>query len=350
MVSGRLWVRGAGVLAVLVVAAGCAGDVAPRADAHRRSRSTTTIHAASRAEPPAAAAQEPTTGARPTNTGWSPDLTPAGRLVGKRICVDPGHDAVWGVGATGKDRQGQVPTHPTEGIPLFEHELTLSIAYKLVQLLVDEGAQVCVTRREDGSLQLEPHDFTGDGQVRPDGIALEDGPERSQPRIEWANQFGADVLVSIHFNGLADPTVRGTEVYYSDTGPRADDGLALANALLAALVEELGVHGHDAVNRGVRSDRYQRYPPDVQAAFRRNNAPTILRNGFDPADCPDCQRIGVLGNNPMSLNRGAYIAALVEIEFLSNPNVVEELLMRPDSIDIIATGLAKGLLAYFDAQ
>jgi N-acetylmuramoyl-L-alanine amidase len=270
-----------------------------------------------------------------------------GRLAGKRICLDPGHDAYWGVGATGTDRLGRVPVHPTEGIPLVEYELTLRVAYRLSGLLGQEGADVCVTRREDGTLQIAPYDFTGDGQVRPEGIAVGDGPERTQPRIDWANQFGAESLVSVHFNSLADRAVHGTEVYYSDTGPQAERGRDLAEHLLSALLDEIRAAGYPAISRGVRSDRYQRYPPDVQAAFQRYNAATIMSHGHDPNNCPDCQRIGVLGNNPMSLTPGTYVGALVEVEFLSNPDVVEDFLMRPDAVDIIARGLASGVLQYF---
>ena len=49
---------------------------------------------------------------------------------------------------------------------------------------------------------------------------VEDTPERTQPRIDWANDFGAEIVVSIHFNGLDDRRVRGTEVYYTDGGSR----------------------------------------------------------------------------------------------------------------------------------
>jgi N-acetylmuramoyl-L-alanine amidase len=268
-------------------------------------------------------------------------------LAGTRICVDPGHDAFWGVGATGKDRQGRVPVHPTEGIPLLEHELTLRVAYRLASVLGHEGADVCVTRREDGTLQVEPYDFTGDGQVRPEGRALEDAPERTQARIDWANRFGAEILVSVHFNSLADRAARGTEVYYSDTGARAEQGRELADDLLSALSDEMRAAGYAAVSRAVLSDRYQRYPPAVQATFQRHNAATITQHGSDPNNCPDCQRIGVLGNNPMSLEAATYLGALVEVEFLSNPDVVEEFLMRPDAVDIIARGLARGVFQYF---
>lgn len=283
-----------------------------------------------------------TTAQAETGTGQATPL-----LAGRRICLDPGHDSYWVVGAVGRDRTGRVPVHPTEGIPLHEHELTLRVAYKLKPLLEQEGAEVCVTRKEDGSMQIEPYDFTGDGQVRAAGVALEDGPERTQPRIDWMNRFGAAIAVSIHFNGLDDRTVRGTEVYFSDTGPNADAGRKLAETVLAALVEEMRAAGFPARARGVFSDRYQRYPTAVQERMIRQHAEIVRRNGFNPNNCPDCQRLMVLGNNPMLLTRGQYIGILVEVEFLSNPDAVETFIMRPDSLDLTAAALAKGIIRYY---
>ena len=65
-------------------------------------------------------------------------------LEGRRICIDPGHDANWAPGAVGRNYAGAVPVHPTDGVPLDEHELTLSVAYRLEALLEADGASVCV--------------------------------------------------------------------------------------------------------------------------------------------------------------------------------------------------------------
>jgi N-acetylmuramoyl-L-alanine amidase len=276
-------------------------------------------------------------------------MPPSAPLAGWRVCIDPGHDARWVPGASGRTSGGTVPRHPTEGVPLFEHELTLSVAYRLKTLLEADGAEVCVTRRPrdlGGGLQIEPYDYTGDGRVRPAGV-IEDVPEQIQPRIDWANLFGAQVLVSIHFNGLEDQRVRGTEVYYTDGGPRRDEGRRLASALLTAMLEGLRSAGHPAVDRGIRSDAYQRYPPEETRRMIANNSAIIRANGSNPADCPECYRLMTMGNNPMSLHRGGYVAAMIEVEFLSNPAVVEGLILRPDSFDLIAGAIHAGLRAFY---
>jgi N-acetylmuramoyl-L-alanine amidase len=240
-----------------------------------------------------------------------------------------------------------VPTHPTEQIPLLEHLLNLKVAYRLAGLLETEGADVCVTRKVDGSLQIEPYDYTGDGQVRPDSVTKLDVGERVQPRIDWANQFGAEILLSIHFNGSVDSSLTGTEVYYSDTSPRAADASRLGSAVMSSLLAELASVGYAGHSRGVGSDRYPRDPQEVRAQLTRHYAAIIRSHGIEPDDCPQCDGLIPLGNNPFSLHLGTYTAALVEVEYMTNPDVVERLLLRPDVVDVVSRGLASGILAFY---
>jgi N-acetylmuramoyl-L-alanine amidase len=281
------------------------------------------------------------------------ESSPPSSLADHRICLDPGHDSYWVAGASGRTSSGSVPRHPQAQIPLVEHELTLQVAYRLKALLEFEGSQVCVTRKpaeEGGQLAIEPYDYTGDGRVRPVSRTVEDVPELIQPRIDSANSFRAEILVSIHFNGSEGRRLRGTEVYYTDAGPREAQGRRLAQSLLSALTAEMRRAGHATLDRGVRSDRYQRYSQQETLRLFANNAAVIRANGHDPGNCPDCYRQLTLGNNPMSLHRGAYVGALVEVEFLSNPDVVEGFILRPDSLDVIANGLLQGIRGYFEAN
>lgn len=289
----------------------------------------------------------------PTPAPTSTPEPPRSPLSGRRICIDPGHDAYWAIGATGYDSAGTVPTHPTDRIPLHEHELTLSVAYRLKTLLEAEGASVCVTRRpraDGGGTYVEPYDYNGDGRVRTSGQAIEDNPERIQPRIDTAFAFEADVLLAIHFNGLDDRRVRGTEVYFSDTGRRQADNLRLAGALMTGLTTELRTIGFPASDRGLRSDNYARYPDADLRRMTNLYSGVIRANGASAEACADCSRLVTLGNNPMSLHKGTYAGALVEVEFLSNPEVVETLIMRPDAFDVIANGLKSGLSGYYEGQ
>jgi N-acetylmuramoyl-L-alanine amidase len=236
--------------------------------------------------------------------------------------------------------------HPTEGIPLYEHVLNLIVAYRLAPLLEAEGAEVCVTRKPDGDLQIQPYDYTGDGLVRPGGVAEEDIGERVQPRIDWANAFGAELLLSIHFNGSDDPSASGTEVYLPDASPRLEDARRLGEAVMDSLIAGLADAGYVGHSRGVR-DQYPARSPEVRALLLNHYDAIIRSHGVDPADCPQCDGLLPLGNNPLALHLGNYVAALVEVEYMTNPDVVEALLLRPDVVDIVARSLARGILAYY---
>jgi N-acetylmuramoyl-L-alanine amidase len=278
-------------------------------------------------------------------------MPPSGPLAGHRICLDPGHDARWAPGAAGSTRSGVLATHRTERIAFNEHELTLAVAERLQALLEEAGASVCLTRHtraEGGSVLREPYDFNGDDLVRPSGIAVEDTPEIVQPRIDVANDFGAEILLSIHFNGSSDASIRGSEAYYSAGTANGALGKHLAESVLTRLVEEMNAAGYNAArSRGVMSDAYQRYSAaDTQRLFAAFRA-QIVAHGQDPARCPDCYRLFTLGNNPISLHPGSYVGVLIEVEFLSNPAVVEDFLLRPDSLDVIARGIMRGVLTYY---
>lgn len=311
-------------LAILLgITAACSGqDASSRTRGHRPETSTTTAAAGVLPSPPP-------------------------RLAGKRICVDPGHESYWIIGTAARDRNGAVPTHPTEQIPLVEHLLNLRVGYRLADLLKAEGAEVCVTRTTDGRLQIEPYDYTGDGLVRPATVAGVDVGERVQPRIDWANQFGAEILLSIHFNGSENSNLAGTEVYYSDTNAYAADSSRLGSAVMSSLLAELESVGYGGHSRGVASDRYARRTEADRAELIRHYADIIRSHGVDPADCPQCDGLLPLGNNPYSLHLGTYAAALVEVEYMTNPDVVEGLLLRPDVVDVVSRGLAQGILAFY---
>ncbi len=253
----------------------------------------------------------------------APNPQQEGRLAGRRICVDPGHDAVYNPGASARDEAGRV---------IFdEHDLTFGVALRLRALLEAEGAEVCLTRNDQGLLQTEPYDINGNGTVtRPEDVV-----ERVQPRIDYVNAFGAELMVSVHFNGSADRRLKGTEVYFSDVPEQGPENRRLAQALLGALVDALTRAGYPPVNRGLKSDRYKTEYLDYARFY-----------GFDRS-CADCARLLTLGNNPMLAQPGRWRAgALVEVLFLSNPDDVA-FLRRADALDIIAAGLFEGILNHY---
>lgn len=142
-----------------------------------------------------------TTGARSVEVASRPTLTPARN--GRLIVLDAGHGGN-DPGAIGKGG-------------VREKDVNLSVTLLLKQELEKMGMQVILARHDDREILL-------------------------QPRVDVANQAGADLFISIHSNSIPKPDVRGIETYY-----RNPSGLPLAKAVHGEMIRHLG-----ATDRGVR--------------------------------------------------------------------------------------------------
>ena len=156
-----------------------------------------------------------------------------------------------------------------------EKIVTLSVA-KMVAEYLAPVAEVLLTRTDD---------------ITPGG-----NPDAELSyRAKVANDWGADLFVSIHCNAAADSSANGTETYHA---PGSEKGAALAGAIQSRLVAALGLR-----DRGVKQANF--------AVLRRTSMP----------------------------------AALVEIAFISNP-IEEGLLGNPDFQRRAARAIAQGIADY----
>src|SRR5919204_4256062 len=152
------------------------------------------------------------------------------------VTLDPGHGGPE-IGASYRF---------ADGLVLQEKALNLRVALRLHDLLQQAGYAVSLTRSTDGPVNVDDRDLNGDGQV---GLA-----DDLQARVDRANRGGSDILVSIHFNGTSDPSVRGTYTLWNPDRPFADRSRRLAELVHRYLVTALRHSGYATLANGARTD------------------------------------------------------------------------------------------------
>jgi len=137
------------------------------------------------------------------NRTWAHDsigVAGSASLSGWRFCVDPGHG--------GSDPGAVGPTG------LEEKTVNLNVSLMLEQLLLDQGAEVLMTRVDDSAVSINQ-------------------------RWQMANDWEAHRFISIHHNAVEDGGINGTETWvHLDASPQA---VQLAEAVQEELVDELAL-------------------------------------------------------------------------------------------------------------
>src|SRR4029077_3604169 len=110
-------------------------------------------------------------------------------------------------------------------------ELNLRVMLRLRDLLLQTGYQVTTTRTRDAQVNSDKKDLTGDGKV-----TLSDD---LQARVDIANGTNSDIFVSVYFNGISDPNIKGTYVFFDPDRPFADRSKALADFVDKSLTKSL---------------------------------------------------------------------------------------------------------------
>lgn len=180
---------------------------------------------------PGAASAGPSSGAAPA----APPASTAGAPGRGTVFVDPGH---------GGKEIGSSFTFD-DGVQLVEKHLNLRVAARLVALLGEAGIGTVASRTVDAQVN-GTRDLNNDGKVN-----LTDD---LQARVDAANAAKADLLISVHFNGIDDPSKRGTQTFYAEGRPFSARNVALAGLVQAALVRNIRAAGYDTLDRGATTD------------------------------------------------------------------------------------------------
>jgi N-acetylmuramoyl-L-alanine amidase len=199
------------------------------------------------------------------------------------VAIEAGHGGPNWLGAAGYEASGE---------RLIEKDLALDTALRLDELLREAGFETVLVR--DGDFTLTPFDGA---EYRPNMIA------ETQARVDLVNASRADVLVSIHFNGSAYTSLRGTETYYNPDRPFGAESYALASFVQAEVLSKLAGLEHDVNDRGVRND--------AEVGGDPNNAHSYLlgtNDGFRPSLMP-----GVI-SEPLFLSNADDAARIAEEE------------------------------------
>jgi N-acetylmuramoyl-L-alanine amidase len=275
------------VLLISACAGGIASTATPSMEPSLRGSSTPAPYATFRPAPVVMRTPEPT----PVPIHHPPPYL---------IAIEAGHGGPEYWGASARDSDGNL---------WIEKDLTLAVSKRLQDLLNDAGHRSILVRTEDQT--LTPWNSSN---YRASMIA------ETQERVNRANAAGADVLLSVHFNGWGDAGQHGTEAYCNHERTFGEESCQLARFVQQALVGGIRAAGYDVFDRGVKSDAEVNGDPENRHSFvLGTNA------GFTPSLMP---------------------GTIAEVLFLSNPQDLE-FLRRDDAIDVIAAAFVQGLNSYF---
>ena len=243
--------------------------------------------------------------------GACTSLAPTRGHAGQTIFIDAGHGGL---------DPGVVGTTPS-GRVVLEKDATLAVASRLAAVLRAGGYGVVMSRTRDTTvLKLSAAD-SNYGAITSSAVHRD-----LAARAACANVAGADVLVSIHFDGFSDPAVGGTETFYDSARSFSSENRRLATSLQSALVARLG-----EADRGVWTD-------DQLAA------PTLTGSGQSYGHLIELgpQSAGWV-DHPSQMP-----GALVEPLFVTNPSEAQ-IASDPAGQQGIAEALASGLMKFLSA-
>ncbi|MFM9108771.1 MAG: N-acetylmuramoyl-L-alanine amidase, partial [Chloroflexota bacterium] len=192
-------------------------------------------------------------------------------VAGKVVCIDPGH---------GGADLGNVRVENGE-IVLREKDFTLDHSLEVGRRLQEMGYTVVFTRTTDAEANPTNLDVNGDGEVAaPGGEARSDQLDDLQARVLICNQQGADVLVSIHYNGAENEFLEGYEVWYNDEREFAQQNARLASIAHAELGRAYAAVGYDAFDKGIGIEAHAVTGPARPGKLVPSEMPGVVVEGL----------------------------------------------------------------------
>jgi N-acetylmuramoyl-L-alanine amidase len=268
---------------------------------------TITLRSDSPLPPPSPTASP--SSSRPAPTSTVPTAAPASvgastpGAAGKgTVFVDAGHGGPE-IGSSFKFEDGKT---------LVEKDLNLRVASRLAALLKDAGIGVTVSRTVDARVN-STRDLNDDTKVN-----LTDD---LQARVDAANAAKAHLLISVHFNGIEDPSKKGTQTFYSEGRPFSDRNKLLAELVQSSLVRGIRGAGYDTADRGATNDS------------------RVLGQG---------SHYYLLGPESPTIKRASQMPGIIgEALFLTNPDDARALAQEKVQ-ESVARGYFEAIKAYFE--
>jgi N-acetylmuramoyl-L-alanine amidase len=272
---------------------------------------------AAAAEPAGTAAAVPDASHAATQEAAQPRPTPAPPAAVPRrrtIILDPGH---------GADEIGAASALP--GLPnLLEKDSNLAFGFRLRELLESDGYRVLMTRESDSrGFGFVPPVNPSPG---PGGMTV--GRADLQARVDFANQSGGDLFLSLHSNDSGSLDENGVEVWYCADREDGAANAVWAQLVLDSVLDALRGYGYAATDRGIKEDRN----------FRVRNGRSFHLFVLGPA------------NPEFGHPRATMMpAALVENLFMRYPRDIQ-VLRDPAGREAISQGMRRAVNRFFELQ
>lgn len=241
------------------------------------------------------------------------------------IVLDPGH---------GGDDAGAV------GGGVVERESNLDFALRVEQILLHNGFEVLLTRRDGQRSQLYPHE-----QEIP---TLAESRTDLQARVDLANQAEAAAYVAIHSNRSPSSFEQGVEVWYDPNREHSLSNLRLSTRLLQGVVAELLTYGYPVLVRGIQNAECHEFNEALEIClplFVLAPPATLTRAQVLAAGIPPDRFAFQAGEDEVVTRSTAMPAALVELLFVSNRSDAATL-RDNDARQAIARGIARAIMEF----